>query len=117
MKFIDSIFAALTCMICSFLIMSQEITFEHMLDKFDSNCNMMLEKNELPCKNTSGISETWTHQPRANIIQPTITYLDNSVAVSPRHHPARCANKAPKWIMIGPIVPNKYSIVIPCYPL
>ena len=50
MKFIDSIFAALTCMICSFLIMSQEITFEHMLDKFDSNCNMMLEKNELPKK-------------------------------------------------------------------
>ena len=49
MKFIDSLFAALTCIICSFLIMSQEITFEHMLDKFDSNCNMMLEKNELPC--------------------------------------------------------------------
>lgn len=50
MKFIDGIFAALTCMICSFLIMAQEMTFEHVLDKFDSNCNMMLEKNELPCK-------------------------------------------------------------------
>jgi len=50
MKFIDSIFAALTCMICSFLIMSQEMTFQDMLDKFDSNCNMMIEKNELPKK-------------------------------------------------------------------
>ena len=49
MKFIDGIFAALTCMICSFLIMAQERTFQDMLDKFDSNCNMMLEKNELPC--------------------------------------------------------------------
>ena len=50
MKFIDSLFAGLTCVICSFLIMSQEITFQDMLDKFDSNCNMMIEKNELPCK-------------------------------------------------------------------
>ena len=50
MNFIDSLFAALTCTICSFLIMSQERTFQYMLDNFDSNCNMMLEKNELPCK-------------------------------------------------------------------
>jgi hypothetical protein len=50
MKFIDGIFAALTCMICSFLIMAQERTFQDMLDKFDSNCNMMLERNELPCR-------------------------------------------------------------------
>jgi hypothetical protein len=49
MKFIDSLFAALTCMICAFLIMAQEMTFQNMLDKFDANCNMMLEKNELPC--------------------------------------------------------------------
>ena len=37
-------------MIFSFLIMSQERTFQDMLDKFDSNCNIMLEKNELPCR-------------------------------------------------------------------
>jgi len=50
MNFIDSLFAVITCMIFSFLIMSQERTFQDMLDKFDSNCNIMLEKNELPCR-------------------------------------------------------------------
>ena len=50
MKFIDSLFAVITCMICSFLVMSQENSFQDMLERFDANCNMMLDKNELPCK-------------------------------------------------------------------
>jgi hypothetical protein len=50
MKFIDSIFAGLTCIICSFLVMSQENSFQDMLERFDCNCNMMLEKHELPKK-------------------------------------------------------------------
>ena len=36
----------------------------------------------------------------------TITYPDNSLAVSPIHQLARCANKAPKRIRSGPIVPK-----------
>lgn len=50
MKFIDSLFAGLTCIICSFLVMSQENTFQIMLERFDCNCNMMLDKHELPKK-------------------------------------------------------------------
>ncbi len=50
MKFIDSLFVVITCMICSFLVMSQEMPFQDMLEKFDTNCNMMLDKNELPKK-------------------------------------------------------------------
>ena len=37
-------------MICSFLVMSQENSFQDMLERFDCNCNMMLDKNELPKK-------------------------------------------------------------------
>jgi hypothetical protein len=40
----------LTCIICSFLVMSQENSFQDMLERFDCNCNMMLDKNELPKK-------------------------------------------------------------------
>ena len=50
MKFIDSLFAVITCMICSFLVMCQENTFQTMLERFDCNCNMMLDKHELPKK-------------------------------------------------------------------
>ena len=50
MKFIDSLFAIITCMICCFLIISQEPPFQDMLDQYDGNCNMVLDSTEVPNK-------------------------------------------------------------------
>ncbi len=50
MKIFDAMWALLVSSGCSFIIMTQEPTFQKMLDLYDSNCNLMLEKTELPKK-------------------------------------------------------------------
>jgi len=50
MKIFDAMWALLVSGACSFIIMAQEPPFQNMLDLYDCNCNLMLEKNELPKK-------------------------------------------------------------------